>query len=319
MTYSTETIFGSQKRLGSLCDNGDVVDLRATYERCLVAEGDSQAAAIAAVRIPDTMIGFILGGDRSVSAADAALAFASPVTVAAANVILDAPLVPGKMICMGRNYWEHAAESAMPVPDDFPRGFVKVQSTLTGPYADIAYPWATEKFDFETELVVIIGKRASGVRKEEALDYVFGYTVMNDLSARDWQFAERKKGNHLLGKNLDATGPMGPGIILRRDLPDPGNVRVTTRINGNVRQDGYTRQMIHDIPAMIAHWSRMTLEPGDIISTGTPEGVAAGGSGGATFLQAGDTIESEVAGVGMLRNRIVPASRELEPSWRAPQ
>ena len=319
MTYSTETIFGSQQRLGSLRDNGDVVDLRATYERFLQADGDSQAAAIAAVRIPDTMIGFILGADRSVAAADAALSFASPVIVAAANVCLEAPLVPGKMICMGRNYWEHAAESTMPVPDDFPRGFVKVSSTLTRPYADIAYPWPTKQFDFEAELVVVIGKRANGVRKEEAMDYVFGYTVMNDLSARDWQFAERAKGNHLLGKNLDATGPMGPAIVLRRDLPDPANLRVSTRVNGKTRQDGYTRQMIHDIPTMIAHWSRMTLEPGDIISTGTPEGVAAGGSAGAKYLQAGDVLETEVQGVGLLRNRIVAASREVEGTYGNPR
>ena len=260
MTYRTETIFGSLNRLGSLRDNGDVVDLRATYERVLAGEGDTQAAAIAAVRIPDTMIAFILGGDRSIAAADAALAFASPVVVPAANAVLEAPLIPGKLICMGRNYWEHAQESAMPVPDDFPRGFVKVQSTVTGPYADIPYPWATKQFDFEAELVIVIGKPTTGVSKEEALDYIFGYTVMNDLSARDWQFAERSKGNHLLGKNLDATGPMGPAIILRRDLPDPNNIRVTARINGEVRQDGYTRQNDprhpNDDRALVAHDAR---------------------------------------------------------------
>jgi acylpyruvate hydrolase len=305
VTYATETIFGSERRLGSLRDAGDVVDLRATYARSLAADGDSQAAAIAAVRVPDTMIGFILGGDRSIAAADAALAFASPVIVPAANVRLEAPLVPGKMICMGRNYWKHAAESTMPVPDDFPRGFVKVSSTLTGPYADIPYPWPTKKFDFETELAVVIGKRAHGVSKAEAMDYVYGYTVLNDLSARDWQFEERKKGNHLLGKNLDATGPMGPAIVLRRDLPDPAHLRVSTRANGAVRQDGRTNQMIHDIPTMIAHWSRMTLEPGDIISTGTPEGVAAGGLGGASYLEIGDVVESDVEGVGALHNRII--------------
>jgi acylpyruvate hydrolase len=314
VTYLTETIFGSLNRLGSLRDNGDVVDLRATYERVLAAEGDTQAAAIAAVRIPDTMIGFILGGERSIAAADAALAFKSPVIVPAANAVLQSPLVPGKLICMGRNYWEHAQESAMPVPDDFPRGFVKVQSTVTGPYADIPYPWATKQFDFEAELVIVIGKRTTGVSKEEAMDYVFGYTVMNDLSARDWQFAERSKGNHLLGKNLDETGPMGPAIILRRDLPDPSNIRVTARINGEIRQDGYTRQMIHDIPTMIAHWSRMTLEPGDIISTGTPEG-SSPADGSSKWLKPGDIVETEVQGVGKLRNKITPPIRPVEGTY----
>jgi 2-keto-4-pentenoate hydratase/2-oxohepta-3-ene-1,7-dioic acid hydratase in catechol pathway len=146
------------------------------------------------------------------------------------------------------------------------------------------------------------------------MDYVFGYTVMNDLSARDWQFAERSKGNHLLGKNLDETGPMGPAITLRRDLPDPSNIRVTARINGEIRQDGYTRQMIHDIPTMIAHWSRMTLEPGDIISTGTPEG-SSPADGSSKWLKPGDIVETEVQGVGKLRNKIIAPIRPVEGTY----
>jgi acylpyruvate hydrolase len=305
VTYIARTPFGEVQRLGSLLDDGDVVDLRASFERVLRAAGDPQAAAIAAVRIPDAMIDFIRGGDPCVAAADAAVAARDRVVVSATALRLAPPLVPGKIVCMGRNYWEHAAESAMPVPDDFPRGFVKVNSTLAAAGAEIPYPWATEKFDYESELAIVIGKRGHDIAPEDAYDHVFGYTILNDLSARDWQYAERSKGNHLLGKNLDGTGPLGPAIVLRRDLPDPMNRRVTLRVNGELRQDGSTRQMIHDIPRTIAHWSRMTLEPGDVISTGTPEGVAGLSAQPATaYLKPGDVIEAEVEGVGILRNTI---------------
>jgi acylpyruvate hydrolase len=312
VTYTTTTPFGTVTRLGSLRDDGSVVDLRASYERVLAAAGDPQAAAIAAVRIPDTMNALILGGAPCIEAADAALAHAAPVVVAREDVRLEPPVAPGKIVCMGRNYWEHAAESAMPVPDDFPRGFVKVGSTLVGADAEVPYPWATEKFDFESELAIVIGKRAHDIDPADAYDYIFGYTVFNDLSARDWQYAERKKGNHLLGKNLDGTGPLGPAIVLRRDLPDPMNLRVTLRVNGVVRQDGCTRQMIHDIPRTLAHWSRMTLEPGDIVSTGTPEGVAGlSAAPEPSFLKPGDVVEAEVEGVGLLRTTIAPPRRSI--------
>lgn len=274
VTYLAQTPFGDVQRLGSLLADGSVVDLRASFENVLRADGDPQAAAIAAVRIPDTMLALILGGAPCIAAADAALAAPGRVVVPAASATLAPPLLPGKILCMGRNYREHAAESEMPVPDDFPRGFVKVNSTLAAAGAEIPYPWATEKFDYEAELAIVIGKRGSAIKPEDAYDYIFGYTILNDLSARDWQYAERSKGNHLLGKNLDGTGPLGPAIVLKRDLPDPMNLRVTLRVNGELRQDGSTRQMIHDIPSTIAHWSRMTLEPGDVISSGTPEGVA---------------------------------------------
>ena len=305
VTYAVQTPFGTVRRLGSLLDGGDVVDLRASFERVLGERGDSQAAAIAAVRIPDTMLAFINGGDPCVAAADAALTALDRVVIPAAALRLEVPLLPGKIVCMGRNYWEHAAESAMPVPDDFPRGFVKVNSTLAAPGAEIPYPWATEAFDYESELAIVIGKRGCDIAEADAYGHIFGYTILNDLSARDWQYAERTKGNHLLGKNLDGLGPLGPAIVLRRDLPDPMNLRVRLRVNGELRQDGSTRQMIHDIPRTIAHWSRMTLEPGDVISTGTPEGVAGLSVQPATaYLQPGDVIEAEVEGVGILRNTI---------------
>ena len=313
VTYLAQTPFGRVQRLGSLLDDGSVVDLRASFERVLRADGDPQAAAIAAVRIPDSMMELIVGGAPCIEAADAALSAVDRVVVPSSAVTLAPPLLPGKILCMGRNYWEHAAESAMPVPDDFPRGFVKVNSTLAAAGAEIPYPWATEKFDYESELAMVIGKHGSGIEEEDAYDYVFGYTILNDLSARDWQYAERTKGNHLLGKNLDGTGPLGPAIILKRDLPDPMNLRVTLRVNGELRQDGSTRQMIHDIPRTIAHWSRMTLEPGDLISTGTPEGVAGLSVQPATaYLKPGDVVEAEVEGVGILRNTIGAPVRPVE-------
>jgi acylpyruvate hydrolase len=313
VTYLAQTPFGRVRRLGSLLDDGGVVDLRASFANVLRAEGDPQAEAIATVRIPDTMLALIEGGAPCIAAADAALAANDRVVVPASAATLAPPLLPGKILCMGRNYWEHAAESAMPVPDDFPRGFVKVNSTLAAAGAEIPYPWATEKFDYESELAIVIGKRGHDIKPEDAYDYIFGYTILNDLSARDWQYAERSKGNHLLGKNLDGTGPLGPAIVLKRDLPDPMNLRVTLRVNGELRQDGSTRQMIHDIPRTIAHWSRMTLEPGDVISTGTPEGVAGLSAQPATaYLKQGDVVEAEVEGVGRLRNTIGAPLRPIE-------
>jgi acylpyruvate hydrolase len=313
VTYVAVTPFGAMRRLGSLLDDGSVVDLRSSFERLLRAQGDPQAAEIAAVRIPDTMMAFIHGGDPCVAAADAALASPERVVVSASGFELDVPLLPGKILCMGRNYWEHAAESAMPVPDDFPRGFVKVNSALAAAGSEIPYPWATEKFDYESELAIVIGKRGHDIAERDAYDYIFGYTILNDLSARDWQYAERTKGNHLLGKNLDGMGPLGPAIVLRRDLPDPMNLRVTLRVNGELRQDGSTKQMIHDIRRTIAHWSRMTLEPGDVISTGTPEGVAGLSVQPTTaYLKQGDVVEAEVEGVGILRNTIGAPVRAIQ-------
>jgi acylpyruvate hydrolase len=309
--FAVDTPFGPVERLGALIAGDRIVDLRTAYKAHLVAaEDDPQAAGIAAVRIPDDLIAFIRGGVRSMQAAKAAVAFAADtptLTFDRARVRLLAPLTPGKMVGLGRNYMEHARESSLGATEDFPRGFVKVSSTLVAPDADIPYPTSTKQFDYEVELAVVIGKPGRNIAPEAAMAHVFGYTIFNDLSARDWQMEERKAGNHLLGKNLDGLGPLGPSVIPSEFLPDPMNLRLCLRVNGETRQDARTSDMIYDIAHTIAHWSHMTLEPGDLLATGTPAGVAMGRKppDPAAYLKRGDVVEAEVEGIGVLRNRIV--------------
>jgi acylpyruvate hydrolase len=311
VTYTTQTPFGDATRLGAMIADETVIDLRAAYAAYLAeCEGDSQALGIAGVRIPDTMIDFIRGGAKALDAAKRAVSFAVATrkfVFPREAVTLSPPLRPGKMICAGRNYMAHARESAMPIIEDFPRGFIKVNSTLAGPLDDIPYPEATRRFDYEVELAVIIGKPGRDIAEADAAEHIFGYTVFNDLSARDWQYEERKKGNHLLGKNLDATGPLGPAIIPREFVLDPMALEIELRVNGETRQKSNTSRMIFSIAQQIAHWSKMTLESGDMIATGTPEGIA-GASASAEnpkFLQRGDIVEAEVKSIGTLRNRVV--------------
>lgn len=321
-TFEIDTPFGRQQRLGAADEDGGMIDLRsacAVYLRD--KEGEHAAGALAAAIVPAWMVDLVAAGERRMATVRAAVAHAEAL-LAGQNATSDpefgelrfAPgsfrylpvLTPGKMIYVGRNYPKHAAESTMPPPDDFPRGFIKVNSTLVGHDCDIPYPSATRELDYEVELVVVIGKAGRDISPERAYEHVFGYTVANDMSARDWQFEERKKGNHLLGKNLDATGPLGPYIVPKEDAPDPMNVRLMTRVNGSTRQDSNTKFMTYDIPRLIAHFSKMTLQPGDIIATGSPEGIArAQENADELLLKPGDVIEVEAAGIGVLRNRIV--------------
>jgi acylpyruvate hydrolase len=325
VTFEIATPIGPVQRLGSVLDDRKLVDLRAAYACHLREVDDPQHRAIAAVRIPDQMIGLVRGGAPALAAAKAAVAYAQERLGGGMSRTVDAehgqlvfdpaevrflpPLVPGKMVCVGRNYPKHQAESAMPAADDFPRGFIKVSSTLVGHEQDILYPAATRELDYEVELAVVMGKAGLNVPVEAAYEHVFGYTILNDVSGRDLQFEERKKGNHLLGKNLDDTGPLGPWIVPKEFVPEPMNLRLTMRVNGKTRQDSNSGYMIYDIPHLIAHFSKMTLEPGDLLSTGSPEGVASGhgDEAEAFFLKPGDRIEAEVEGLGVLANRIVEA------------
>ena len=317
VTYRIDLPFGSAVRLGAISRPGWVTDLRAACQACLAGDGDPQARAIAAVRIPNTMTGLIEGGPFSLAAVRAAVAFADrhppgatvtagderlTLSVAREGVRLLPPLLPGKMVCAGRNYAAHAAQSTMPAVEDYPRGFVKVNSSLIGAEDDLVYPPATEQLEFEVELAAVIGTAGRDIGRERAYEHVFGYTVFNDLSARDWQFSERTKGNHLLGKNLDALGVLGPALVPREFVPDPMDLALSLRVNGRPRQDARTGGMIFDIPAQIAHWSRMTLQPGDLVATGTPESLGRRDE----YLRPGDVIEAEVEGIGIQRNRVVP-------------
>jgi 2-keto-4-pentenoate hydratase/2-oxohepta-3-ene-1,7-dioic acid hydratase in catechol pathway len=229
--------------------------------------------------------------------------------LALAGLKLLAPIPrPRKNVfCVGWNYLEHFAEgeairhSGQDLPAH-PVFFSKTPTAVTGPYDAIPYDAkVSEQIDWEAELAVIIGKSGKNISENQALDYVFGYTVVNDVTARDLQ--RRHGGQWLKGKSLDGACPMGPWIVTRDEL-DPNNLRVVSRVNGVPKQDSNTRHLYFKIPRLIAELSLgMTLEPGDIISTGTPPGVGFARKP-PEFLKPGDLLETEIEGIGRLQNRI---------------
>ncbi len=216
-------------------------------------------------------------------------------------------LHPGKVIAAGRNFHEHLAEArekrgvATRTPS-VPIGFIKVASALTAHRRPIVVPEWVENVDYESELVLVIGKVADGVTEEEALSYVAGFTVGNDVSARRIQFAERESGGgSCAGKNVRTFGPMGPYLVTADEIPNPMCLRVWSRVNGELRQDALTTDMIFDIKKLVAWYSQIGLDPGDMIMSGTPAGVAIGGKG---FLKPGDTVQCGVDGIGILENTV---------------
>ncbi len=216
-----------------------------------------------------------------------------------------APAVPnpGKILCVGLNYQKHAAESGMAPPAE-PVLFSKFNNTIAAPNEDIPLQADWKTVDYESELGVVMGARARNVSVDEALDAVFGYCNMNDLSERDLQM---RSGQWLLGKTLDKFLPLGPYVVTADEIPDPQSLAIKGWLNGELRQDSNTADMIFSVAEVIAYASRiMTLEPGDIISTGTPEGVILG-MDPRVWLKPGDEYIVEVEGLGKLANRMVEA------------
>jgi 2-keto-4-pentenoate hydratase/2-oxohepta-3-ene-1,7-dioic acid hydratase in catechol pathway len=209
---------------------------------------------------------------------------------------------PGKVICIGLNYRDHAEESNLPIPTE-PVCFSKFSQAVVGPNATIVLPRVAHKVDYEAELVVIIGRRGKNIPQRDAMSYVAGYTNGNDVSARDWQIG-RPGGQWLMGKTPDTFAPIGPYLVTADEVPNPGELRIQLRLNGETLQNSSTRELIFKIDELIAHLSQLiTLEPGDLIFTGTPPGVGAARKP-PMFLNAGDTVEVEVAGLGILKNPV---------------
>jgi 2-keto-4-pentenoate hydratase/2-oxohepta-3-ene-1,7-dioic acid hydratase in catechol pathway len=226
------------------------------------------------------------------------------------KIELSAPIPrPRKNImCLGENYAEHARETAEARgrTASLPRHaviFTKAPTTANGPYGDIVIdPTVSEQVDWEAELAVVIGKSGKNIREEDALDYVFGYTVLNDVSARDLQFQHKQ---YFKGKSIDGYCPMGPWIVTADEVADPQQLPIRLRVNDVVKQEANTSMMIFSVRQIISILSRgMTLEPGDIIATGTPSGVGFARNP-PEFLKAGDVVETEIEGIGMMRNRVV--------------
>jgi 2-keto-4-pentenoate hydratase/2-oxohepta-3-ene-1,7-dioic acid hydratase in catechol pathway len=224
---------------------------------------------------------------------------------ALADVRLLAPIgdPPGNVICLGRNYAEHAQESARVHGEEVsrPTFFSKAITAIIGPYDDIAFdPELSTQVDWEAELAVVIGRHARHVSRDEALSYVFGYTVLNDVSARDIQSGYG--GQFFYGKSLDGSCPIGPWIVTADEVPDPQNLAVRLWVDGVLKQEDSTRNMIFDVAESIAILARgITLLPGQIIATGTPAGVGFARTP-PEFLRPGNVVETEIAGIGRLRN-----------------
>lgn len=217
------------------------------------------------------------------------------------DVKIEAPVPrPGKIICIGLNYRNHAIESGMDIPNA-PIVFSKFVTSVAASEDPILLPVGSEQVDFEAELAVVIGRRAKNIRLEEAMDYVFGYTNFNDVSARDMQFAD---GQWQRGKSCDTFAPFGEFVATKDEIPDPHDLRIQFRLNGETMQDSNTNQLIFKIPDLVEYISRsITLEPGDIIATGTPPGVGFARKP-PVFLKDCDVCEVEIEGLGVLINPV---------------
>ncbi len=274
-------------RLGLLTHDQEIIDLSA---------------------VAPTMLELIALGSAGLQQV-AQIAAAAAASLALTDVRLLAPIPQPlrNIICLGRNYAEHARESATALGQAadvpaFPVFFTKATTAINHPDAPIPVdPTVSSQIDWEAELAVIIGRRGKNIQTAAAMSYVFGYTCLNDVSARDLQ---RQHQQYFKGKSLDGTCPLGPWIVTAGAIPDPHNLRIQCRVNGQTKQDAHTSQMVFTIPQTISVLSHgMTLLPGDIIATGTPAGVGFARTP-PEFLQPGDLVEVEIEAIGILRNPV---------------
>lgn len=296
------------------CINGEqVIDLNYAYLAQLEADGALRAKQIAEAFIPANMVEFLQGGKESMElakkAADYALAHADSIPY---NVIhnvvevkLEAPVLhPSKIICVGHNYREHILEMKRELPE-FPVVFAKYSNTIVGPQDDIPYYPISEQLDYEAEFVFVVGKRARNVSQADALDYVAGYTIANDVTYRDIQ---RRTIQWMQGKAVDGSAPMGPWLVTADELTDPSGLDIVLTVNGEERQRSNTANLVFTVPRLVEFLSGlMTLEPGDIILTGTPGGVGVALEP-QVFLKDGDVVRIEIDQVGALENKVSRAT-----------
>ncbi len=249
-----------------------------------------------------TMLSIIAGGDATMDKVRA-LADRGNGAIDLSSVRLLAPIErPGKFLAIGMNYAKHIEEAkrlGQPTPTQ-QFWFNKQTSCLSGPFDEIV-PGVTEQLDYEVELGVLIGRPAKGVSEADAKDHVFGYTVVNDVSARDWQ---RHSPTFTMGKSFDTHGPIGPWIVTADEIPDPHHLGLKSLVNGELRQDSETSELVYNVWQQISYLSTaFTLEPGDLIATGTPSGVGIGMQP-PRFLQPGDVVRCEVDRIGAIENRV---------------
>ncbi len=217
---------------------------------------------------------------------------------------------PTKIICLGGNFSDHLQEGSASLPP-FPISFLKSPTSLVGHKAQVIYPQAVKQLDYEVELATVIRSRCEDVSKKDALDHVAGFSVFNDISARDIQFAEMKRGFCNMGKNFATFAPMGPSLVTPDQAGDPDALGMELRVNGQVRQSSSTKNMVFKVRELVEFFSAMTLEPGDIITSGTPAGVAIYRKPDKTpyLLKPGDMIESRIENLGRLQNSVSQGTR----------
>ncbi len=285
-----------------------------TYER----DGEPRLGLLAGDRIvdvadasggalPSDMLSFIERGESALKAARSLTDSDSSIPLAGTKLLAPIPRPARNIVCVGLNYAEHASESRVTagIPE-VPVYFTKPPSTVIGP--DAAIPWhghVSRRIDWEVELVAVIGRQGRDISEQSALDFVFGYTVGNDITARDLQARHQQ---WYKGKGLDGFCPLGPWIVTADEIPNPQALRLQLRVNGEKKQDARTEGMIFSVAKLISAWSQgMTLEPGDLLMTGTPSGVGFARKP-PEYLQPGDVVEAEIDAIGLLRNPVLERS-----------
>jgi 2-keto-4-pentenoate hydratase/2-oxohepta-3-ene-1,7-dioic acid hydratase in catechol pathway len=262
--------------------------------------------------VAPSMLALVQGGSAALEAARQAAGQAQRLRLDQVRLLAPFPRPTKNVFCLGLNYKDHVAEGArsrsmdLKLPE-YPVWFTKAVTSICGPYDDIPVDSAiSTQYDWEVELAVIVGPAGRRIPKERVFEHVWGYCVFNDFSVRDIQ--RRHGGQWFKGKSLDRASPMGPWLVSADEVPRPDHLQVISRVNGELKQNANTEQMIFDIPTMLADLSEvLTLEPGDIIATGTPSGVGFARTP-PEFLKPGDVMETEIEGLGLLRNRIVADS-----------
>jgi len=291
------SVNGQQPRLGSL-DNDRILDLQSSVAATLAKKGVARSHEIAAALIPPSTRAFLEGG---AAAQEAVASVTEWVSVPRRAARLHAPIAdPGKFICIGLNYRDHAEEAGQPIPKE-PPIFPKWDNTILDPGEPILRPRGSKQLDWEVELGVVIGRTARHVPRERALDFVWGYTIINDVSARDFQFVTSQWA---AGKIADTFAPIGPYIADRSEVTDPHVLELKLWVNGTLMQNGNTKTFIFDVRYLVSYLSGiMTLSPGDLIATGTPPGVGFARKP-PVFLQPGDVCKLEITSLGSLENPV---------------
>jgi 2-keto-4-pentenoate hydratase/2-oxohepta-3-ene-1,7-dioic acid hydratase in catechol pathway len=311
-----------EERIGALAAEGWIVDLNAAYARFLSnVEREGTSYALADARVPSNMRGLFEHGDRGLDAARAAFEYATkegpemtgvsgePIFFRREAVSIRAPIVPKKFIHTAGNFREHHEEAqkagfSHPVLPWIV--FFQNVDAIIGPDEPIIYPeHLTEELDYELELAVVLKKAGKHFSAEQALEYIGGYVIFNDVTARDIQRREMKSGVFSFCKAIDTFCPLGPYIVTADEIPDPQNLAMQLRVNGKIRQESHTSKMSVKIPEIVAHYSPMGYSAGDVLSTGTISGVAAfSGDPKSLYLKPGDIVECEIEKIGVLRNPV---------------